>query len=236
MANQADLPVRAMCRVLGVSASGFYAWRERAPSQRSIANAVMTERIRQIHQDSYESYGMPRVRAELIEQGVSISRQRVARLMRQAGIHGISKRRGFTVTTRRDKRQAPAGDLVNWSSPHLTDTFTEKKGAPMGKTKPPYPEAFKQQIVELFHSGRSQSELAREFDVSAVSIANWVARAAADAGKPLSGKDVLTTSEREELVRLRREVKRLQTERDILAKATAWFAGQSEKTSTPSTR
>lgn len=73
----------------------------------------MTERIRQIHQDSYESYGMPRVRAERIEQGVCISRQRVARLMRQAGIHGISKRRGFTVTTRRDKRQTPAHDLVN---------------------------------------------------------------------------------------------------------------------------
>ena len=105
----------------------------------------------------------------------------------------------------------------------------------MGKTKPPYPEAFKQQIVELFHSGRSQSELAREFDVSAVSIANWVARAAADAGKPLSGKDVLTTSEREELVRLRREVKRLQTERDILAKATAWFAAHDTKTFTAST-
>ena len=82
-------------------------------SRRSIANAVMTERIRQIHQDSYESYGMPRVRAERIEQGVCISRQRVARLMRQAGIHGISKRRGFTVTTRRDKRQTPAHDLVN---------------------------------------------------------------------------------------------------------------------------
>lgn len=113
MANQADLPVRTMCRVLGVSASGFYAWQARAPSQRSIANAVMTERIRQIHQDSYESYGMPRVRAELIEQGVCISRQRVARLMRQAGIHGISKRRGITVTTRRDKRQTPACDLVN---------------------------------------------------------------------------------------------------------------------------
>ena len=112
MANQADLPVRTLCRVLGVSASGFYAWRERAPSQRSITNAVMTERIRLIHQDSYESYGMPRVRAELIEQGVCISRQRVARLMREAGIHGISKRRGFTVTTRRDKRQAPANDLV----------------------------------------------------------------------------------------------------------------------------
>ena len=53
----------------------------------------------------------------------------------------------------------------------------------MAKTKPPYPEAFRQQIVELFHAGRSQSELAREFDVSAGSIAHWVARAAADAGK-----------------------------------------------------
>lgn len=113
MANQANFPVRAMCRVLGVSASGFYAWRERPPSVRSIANAVMTERIRQIHQDSYQSYGMPRVRAELLEQGVCISRQRVARLMRNAGIRGISKRRGYTVTTRRDRRQAAASDLVN---------------------------------------------------------------------------------------------------------------------------
>ncbi len=112
-ANQADLPVRTMCRVLGVSASGFYAWRDRNPSQRSIANAVMTERIRQVHKDSYESYGMPRVRAELMEQGVCISRQRVARLMRAAGLHGISKRRGFTVTTRRNKHEVPARDLVN---------------------------------------------------------------------------------------------------------------------------
>lgn len=82
MANQADFPVRTLCRVLGVSASGFYAWRDRAPSTRSMTDAVMTERIRQIHKDSYESYGMPRVRAELMEQGVRISRQRVARLMR----------------------------------------------------------------------------------------------------------------------------------------------------------
>ena len=96
MANQANLPVRTMCLVLGVSASGVYAWRDRAPSQRSIANAVRTERIRQIQQDSYDSYGTPRVRAELIEQGVCISRQRVARLMRQAVINDISKRRGFT--------------------------------------------------------------------------------------------------------------------------------------------
>ena len=112
MANQADFPVRTLCRVLGVSASGFYAWRDRAPSARSIADTVMTERIRQIHKDSYESYGMPRVRAELMEQGVRISRQRVARLMRLAHIRGISRRRGFTVTTRRDARNAPAKDLV----------------------------------------------------------------------------------------------------------------------------
>ena len=72
--------------------------------------------------------------------------------------------------------------------------------------------------------------------MSAGSIANWVARSSADAGKPVPGKDVLTSAEREELIRLRRENRRLQTERDILAKATAWFAGQSEKTATPSTR
>ncbi len=101
MANQADFPVRTMCRVLSVSASGFYAWREHRPSQRSITNAVMTERIRQIHKDSYESYGMPRVRAELIEQGASISLQRVVRLMRLACIQGIRhQRRGFSITTR----------------------------------------------------------------------------------------------------------------------------------------
>lgn len=58
----------------------------------------------------------------------------------------------------------------------------------MGKTKPPYPAAFKQQIVELFQAGRSQSELAREFDVSAGSIASWVAHASADSDKPQPGE------------------------------------------------
>ena len=111
-ANQADANVRTMCRVLEVSASGYYAWRERAPSERALANAVLTERIRQVHADSHHSYGMPRVRAELFEQGVVVSRKRVARLMRQHAIRGISRRRAFTVTTRRDKAQRPAPDLV----------------------------------------------------------------------------------------------------------------------------
>ena len=113
MANQAELPVHAMCRVLNVSSSGFYAWRDRPPSQRSIDDAVLTERIRAIHAESDATYGMPRVRAELAEQGVCVSRKRVARLMRRACIRGVSRRRGFTVTTRRDAASPRAPDLVN---------------------------------------------------------------------------------------------------------------------------
>ncbi|SCX96026.1 putative transposase [Nitrosospira sp. Nsp13] len=75
-------------------------------------NAVLTERIRQIHAESDQTYGMPRVRAELRDQGVIVSRQRVARLMRKAGLQGVSRRRAYIVTTRRDVRQRPAPDLV----------------------------------------------------------------------------------------------------------------------------
>ena len=101
----------------------------------------------------------------------------------------------------------------------------------MPKTKPPYAEAFKQQIVELAMAGRTPAELSREFGLSAQSVTAWVARAAADAGRPARGKDVLSTVEREELARLRRRVRQLEQERDILAKATAWFAGKGDKTS-----
>lgn len=113
MANQARYPVRSLCRVLQVSPSGFYDWRDRPPSARVLADAVMTERIRSIHAESDATYGMPRVRAELIDQGTTISRKRVARLMRRARIRGVSRRRGFCVTTERDRRQRPAPDLVN---------------------------------------------------------------------------------------------------------------------------
>ena len=97
----------------------------------------------------------------------------------------------------------------------------------MPKSKPPYPAAFKQQIVELAMAGRTPAELSREFGVSAQSVTAWVAQASANAGKPLRGKDVLSSAEREELARLRRRVRQLEQERDILAKATAWFAGRS---------
>ena len=104
----------------------------------------------------------------------------------------------------------------------------------MPKTKPPYAAEFRRQIVELAQAGRTSAQLAREFDCSAQTILNWVARAAVDSGKPLLGKDVLTSAEREELTRLRRQVRQLQTERDILGKATAWFAVRADKTFTPS--
>src|SRR5215472_17965728 len=113
MANQASYPVRAMCRVLKVSASGYYAWVDRPPSARTIDDAVMVERIRAVHAASDSTYGMPRVRAELIDQGMRISQKRVARLMRRHGIRGVSRRRGFVVTTRRDESHRRAPDLVN---------------------------------------------------------------------------------------------------------------------------
>ena len=97
--------------------------------------------------------------------------------------------------------------------------------------KPPYPAEFRQQMVELVQAGRAPAQLAREFDVSVQSISTWVAQAAADNGKPVRGKDVLSSAEREELARLRRENRQLKLERDILAKATAWFAGKGDKTS-----
>ena len=104
----------------------------------------------------------------------------------------------------------------------------------MPKSRPPYPAEFRQQIIELARAGRTPAELSREFGCSAQTIINWVAQAAIDAGKPLPGKGGLSTAEREELSRLRRQVRQLQMERDILAKATAWFAAKGERTSTTS--
>lgn len=94
----------------------------------------------------------------------------------------------------------------------------------MPKTRPPYPPEFREQMVELVRAGRSPVELAREFHCSVQTIRNWVGQAAADAVKPRASREALPAAEREELARLRRQVRQLQMERDILAKATAWFA------------
>lgn len=112
-ANQANLSVRTLCRVLKVSRSGFYAWRDRPPSPRALADAVLTERIRQIHVASDGNYGSPNIHAELRDEGTRVGRKRVARLMRQARIRGVSRRRGFIITTERDPERRPAPDLVH---------------------------------------------------------------------------------------------------------------------------
>ena len=91
----------------------------------------------------------------------------------------------------------------------------------MSMTRPPYPSGFREQMVELVRSGRSPEELAREFEPSAQSIRNWVDQADRDAGR---GDGGLTSGEHKELRRLRRENRQLRQEREILAKAAAWFA------------
>ncbi len=110
-ANQAKYSVLRMCRLLGVSPSGYYAWTHRCASQRAQADAELLARIRAIHERSRGTYGAPRIQAELQACGELVSRKRVARLMREAGLHGASRRRQIT-TTMRDLKSRPAPDLV----------------------------------------------------------------------------------------------------------------------------
>jgi putative transposase len=97
--------------VLGVSPSGYWAWRKRVPSARSQADAQLSGQIRTIHQASRGTYGVPRVHAALASAGTHCGRKRVARLMRRDGLVGRHRRRPFQ-TTQRDPRAEPAPDLV----------------------------------------------------------------------------------------------------------------------------
>lgn len=107
----------------------------------------------------------------------------------------------------------------------------------MSNIKPPYPAQFRQQMVELVQAGRSASELSREFGPHVTSILSWVRKAGVNpASDALTLAKPLSATERQELIELRRKVRQLQIERDILSKATAWFAGKSEPTLIPSTR
>ncbi len=107
-----DLPVATCCRVMKVSTSGFYAWRARPVSDRDLADAYLTNTIVDIHRGSRRSYGSPRVHADLrLGQSIRCSRKRVERLMRQAGVQGIYRRKGRGCT-RRDAGATPAEDLV----------------------------------------------------------------------------------------------------------------------------
>jgi putative transposase len=101
-----------MCRTLGVSPSGFYAWRKRPLSPRVRADVELSAQIAAIHRESRRTYGAPRVHAELAARGMHVGRKRVARLMRNAGLHGVRRRKQFR-TTVRDETARPAPDLVD---------------------------------------------------------------------------------------------------------------------------
>jgi putative transposase len=101
-----------MCRVFGVSRTGFHNWERRAPSDRALQDAWLTEKIKLIHEQSRGVYGVPRIHAELrLEHEVRISRKRVARLMKAAGIAGVRPRKRWK-TTIRIPGITPATDLV----------------------------------------------------------------------------------------------------------------------------
>ena len=112
--ERANHRVSTMCRALKVSKSGFYGWRDRAPSARVRADALLTQKIVRIHRDSRETYGAPRIHFELRTLGVRCARKRVARLMREAGLFGCGGRGRKPRTTLRShtERTPPAPDLV----------------------------------------------------------------------------------------------------------------------------
>jgi len=113
-AHRAKHSVTTLCRVLGVSRSGYYAWSERPASARAQRDAELSRELQRIHACSRGTYGAPRIQAELREGGVLIGCKRVGRLMRAAGLAGLSRRKR-PFTTVRDRRARPAPDLVKRS-------------------------------------------------------------------------------------------------------------------------
>ena len=110
-ANQADHTVSMMCRVLGISRSGYYAWRDREPSTRAKKDEQLKTKIRRFHVESRGTYGVPRIHADLVEDDEHIGRNRVARLMKAEGLRGVCRRKQVWTTVRDGRRPAP--DLVD---------------------------------------------------------------------------------------------------------------------------
>jgi putative transposase len=110
-ANQVTYPIATMCRTLGVSPSGYHAWTNRPPSKRTVEDAALSERIKTFHARSRGTYGAPRIHMDLSEEGIRVGRKRIARLMRLAGLCGVSRRKGCR-TTIRNGDPCPAPDLV----------------------------------------------------------------------------------------------------------------------------
>ena len=110
-AHQEQYPITTMCRVLEVSTSGYYAWLKRPHSKRAQEDEALTQQIKQIHTRSNGTYGAPRIHAALARAGTHVGRKRVARLMRAAGLQGVSRRKRYN-TTQRQVNARPAPDLV----------------------------------------------------------------------------------------------------------------------------
>ena len=108
--NQAVYPIATMCRILGVSPSGYYAWQKRQPSARARADAALLAEIRTAHATSRGTYGAPRIQVELADKGLRVGRKRIARLMSKAGLAGVSRRKFVHTRSHDHGRQAP--DLV----------------------------------------------------------------------------------------------------------------------------
>ena len=109
--NQATFPIATMCRLMGVSPSGYYAWTKRQPSRRSQTDAALAAEIRTAHVASRGIYGAPRIHVDLAAKGIRVGRKRVARLMSAAGLAGVSRRKFIHTTVKGSGRQAP--DLVD---------------------------------------------------------------------------------------------------------------------------
>jgi putative transposase len=105
-------PIATMCRCLGVCTSGYYGWRRRQPSSRSRSDAELLAKIREAYEASGRRYGAPKIQAELAAQGIRVGRKRIARLMRSAGLRGVTRRKAPRTTIRKQD-QRPAPDLVD---------------------------------------------------------------------------------------------------------------------------
>jgi putative transposase len=111
-AEKACYPIAVLCRVLRVARAGYYAWQRRGPARRAQADATLTAVLLREHERSRKTYGAPRLHAALRETGMRVGRKRVARLMRAAGLRGVSRRRRLPRTTRADPAATPAPNRV----------------------------------------------------------------------------------------------------------------------------
>ena len=108
-----EFRVEHMCQVLGVGRSGYYAWKQRLPSQRAQANQVLVERVREEYHTSRKTYGSPRIHIALQRKGVACGRHRIARLMRQDGLCARQRHKAQPMTTQRQPGMVPAPNRLN---------------------------------------------------------------------------------------------------------------------------